>query len=270
MTVFSKTFDTATPAGSDDPAEADDRMQEIKAAVQERENVDHYWPLTGTEVSDADAGEHRKATLRTGSAPSAVADKGFVYVKDISGKTELFYRGEDGNEIQITSGGILNSLNLTGAQTAAGVKTFSSIPKIPTTAPTADAEVAGRKFVVDQVTAKDVKASGASVFNATMTAANTFQDLDLSGVVGANLAMVCLEVTSNGASIYVAKTKGFGGAVARHWQSSGKDYGGAQFQPEGSGEFAYMTLMTNSSGVIQHAGTNNTTTWTVKLIGYVK
>jgi len=153
MTTFSHTYDVDTPAGSDDPAEADDRMQEIKAAVQERENVDHYWPKTGTEVSHADVGEHRKVTLRTGSAPTKADDKGFVYAKDVSGKAELFYRDEDGDEIQITTGGILNSLNLTGAQTAAGVKTFSSIPKIPTTAPTVDAEVAGKKYVNDQITA---------------------------------------------------------------------------------------------------------------------
>lgn len=115
MTVFADTFDKATPAGSDDPSEADDRMREIKAAIQERENVDHYWPLTGTEVSDVDAGEHRKVTLRVGSAPTAVADKGFVYAKDVAGKAELFYRDEDGNEIQLTSGGKLGAatINLT-------------------------------------------------------------------------------------------------------------------------------------------------------------
>ena len=38
-TTFSDTYDTNTPLGSDDPAEADDRMREIKSAVQERENV---------------------------------------------------------------------------------------------------------------------------------------------------------------------------------------------------------------------------------------
>lgn len=112
MTTFNDTYDTNTPQGSDDPAEADDKMREIKAATQERENVDHYWPLTGTEVSDADAGEHRKVTLRTGSAPTAVADKGFVYAKDVGGKAELFYRDEDGNEVQITSAGKILSASL--------------------------------------------------------------------------------------------------------------------------------------------------------------
>ena len=62
--ALTNTFDTATPAGSDDPAEADDRMREIKAAVQERRNDkngvaddgDHYWPKTGTEGSDTATG----------------------------------------------------------------------------------------------------------------------------------------------------------------------------------------------------------------------
>ncbi len=111
--AFSHTYDVATPVGSaDDPAEADDRMREIKDAVQERENVDHYWPKTGTEVSDEDTGEHRKVTLRVGSAPSAVANKGFVYIKDISDKAELFYRDEDGDEVQLTSGGKILSASL--------------------------------------------------------------------------------------------------------------------------------------------------------------
>ncbi len=112
MTVFADTYDTVSPAGGDNPTEGDDRIRETKAAIQERENVDHYWPLTGTEVSDVDTGEHRKVTLRVGSAPSAVANKGFVYAKDVAGKAELFYIDEDGNEVQITSGGKILSASL--------------------------------------------------------------------------------------------------------------------------------------------------------------
>jgi hypothetical protein len=111
-TTFSYTYDVTTPDGGDSPTEADDRMRETKAAVQERENVDHYWPKTGDEVSDADAGEHRKVTLRVGSAPTHAADKGIVYAKDVSAKAELFYIDEDGDEIQLTSGGKILSASL--------------------------------------------------------------------------------------------------------------------------------------------------------------
>lgn len=107
-TTFSSTYDTATPAGSDDPAEADDRMREIKAAIQERENVDHYWPLTGTEVSNTDAGEHRKVLFHAPiSTPSAIAaNHGQLYLKDVSSIAELHFMDESENEIQLTSGGV--------------------------------------------------------------------------------------------------------------------------------------------------------------------
>ena len=110
MTVFNDTYDTLTPDGdTDDPSEADDRMREIKAANQERNDVDHVWDLTGSEVSDADTGEHRKITLHEPIAkPTAVANKGFVYGKDVGGKIELYYLDEDDNEMQITTGGKLN------------------------------------------------------------------------------------------------------------------------------------------------------------------
>lgn len=120
MTTFSSSYDVSTPQGADDPVEGDDRIREAKAATQERENVDHYWPLTGTEVSDKDAGEHRKVTLRVGSAPTAVANKGFVYAKDVAGKAELFYRDEDGNEVQITTGGSIVTGDFPGKMVAYG------------------------------------------------------------------------------------------------------------------------------------------------------
>lgn len=57
--AFAHTYDTATPAGGDDPREADDRMREIKAALQERLNKGIWFDLTGTEVTDTKTGYHR-------------------------------------------------------------------------------------------------------------------------------------------------------------------------------------------------------------------
>ncbi len=42
-----------------------------------------------------------------GSDPTAVANKGFVYVKDDGGDTELYYRDDSGNVVQITQDGSL-------------------------------------------------------------------------------------------------------------------------------------------------------------------
>ena len=109
-----RTYDIDTPDGSvDDPAEAADRMNEIKLATQERENVDHYWPLTGSEVSDDDAGEHRKITIRTLSAvevAALTATKAYLYRLVTNG--ELYFKDDDDNTIQLTSGGKILSASL--------------------------------------------------------------------------------------------------------------------------------------------------------------
>ena len=43
------------------------------------------------------------------SAPAAVSNAGWVYSKDVAGRTELFYRDDTGAEVQITSGGAVNA-----------------------------------------------------------------------------------------------------------------------------------------------------------------
>ena len=110
MTVFNSTMDTATPAGSDDPSEADDRMRETKAAVQERLAVDHKFSLTGTEVSATDSGEHTKITFNVTLAdPTQVSGKAHLYMKN----DELFYQDDTNTTKQLTNGG---ALNIVGAE----------------------------------------------------------------------------------------------------------------------------------------------------------
>jgi hypothetical protein len=166
-------YDTATPGGLDDPREADDEMRLTKAAIQERMNDhngqadegDHYWPLTGTEVSDEDAGQHRMVTLRQLSVnPSALTsyanttDLGFLYQKDVSNNGELFWEDEADNVVQLTSGGglaggtvngnrvITGTLDVTGLTTVAD----GSVTKT-TAAPTTDAMIVNKKYVDDNV-----------------------------------------------------------------------------------------------------------------------
>ncbi|KKN73468.1 hypothetical protein LCGC14_0400430 [marine sediment metagenome] len=121
-TTFSFTYDIVTPAGSDSPAEADDRMREIKAAVQERMNVCMYWPLTGTEVSDADAGEFRFCLFHApiAATPTVAADHGHIRVKDVGSKAEFTWTDEDENELVLTSKGnnLANNTYLTATDNA--------------------------------------------------------------------------------------------------------------------------------------------------------
>ncbi len=51
-------------------------------------------------------GEHTQVTLpELGADPSAVANTGFLYTKDDAADTELFYRDDSGNIVQITQDG---------------------------------------------------------------------------------------------------------------------------------------------------------------------
>ncbi len=111
--AWSYTFDITTPAFDDDPSEADDRMREIKGGSQERLNVDHYFPLTGSEVSDLDAGEHRKVTIRTLSVVEVAALAGAkAYLYRLVTDGELYFKDASGNTIQLTSGGKILSASL--------------------------------------------------------------------------------------------------------------------------------------------------------------
>ena len=120
--AWSDTYDTATPVGTNAPSVLDDKDREIKGAVQERENIDHYWPLTGTQVSDADAGMHRRVTFQSQLAtPTLAADQAMLYTQDYDGgagaATELVFHGEGDLPLQVTelnTAGTASALNITG------------------------------------------------------------------------------------------------------------------------------------------------------------
>lgn len=111
-------LDPNVPAGSEDPKLGDNRIRELAAAVAELLAVDHYMGDdggAGAGYNEDAAGEHAKVTLRVGSAPTSEANKGHIYAKDVSGKAELFYKDEDGDEIQITKAGVLIDTTPLGA-----------------------------------------------------------------------------------------------------------------------------------------------------------
>ena len=96
----------ASPADGDNISEGAGKIRNLKRDMRETLEVDHYFDKAGTQ---ADHGEHLKLTLHAPiSTPSNVANKGFLYGKDISSKIELHYLDEDDNEVQLTNAGALN------------------------------------------------------------------------------------------------------------------------------------------------------------------
>ena len=114
--AWTYTYDTDTPDGEvDAPSVIDDEIRRVEDAVQERLNVDHYFALTGTKVSDDAAGQHRQIEFYAPiDTPTDAANKAWLYGKDVGGKIELHWLDEDGNEIQITDAGSFNMGLLTG------------------------------------------------------------------------------------------------------------------------------------------------------------
>lgn len=104
--VYSDTWNIAfeaLPADGELANQGADKLRDLKLAIRERLEKDHYWPPAGT---DADHGEHVVITLREqGSNPANAADKGKLYTKDIGGVTELFYLNSNNVVTQLTSGG---------------------------------------------------------------------------------------------------------------------------------------------------------------------
>jgi len=100
----------ALPADAEDLDLGAEKIRLFKATLQERMDADHYLALAGVQ---ADHGQHRQITFQAPIAtPTAVADKGFVYMKDVGGKGELHYLDEDDQEVQLTSAGKIITTSL--------------------------------------------------------------------------------------------------------------------------------------------------------------
>lgn len=91
-----------------------------------------------------------------------------------------------------------------------------------------------------------------------------FEDLDISSSIGTNAALVFLQINNSGDSDIKVKPKGFGSSYA-----DTEFIGALGFNFGGSNNFAYGTVIANSSGIIQVAG-NNTAQFKIRVLGFVK
>ncbi len=149
MSVPTVSWDETSPDGAQAISLGDNRIREMKTQLREIVGVDHDFPSSG---QDAGNGQHLQVTLQEQADLGTGAEGATILgSQTVSGKGELVYTDEDDNDIQITAGGILNACNLAGNQTVAGVKTFSSFPVTPSSAPTTDYQVANKKYVDDSV-----------------------------------------------------------------------------------------------------------------------
>lgn len=115
--VFTSAWDQTKPAGSRNLNLGDDDIREFKQQVQERADIDGYFPSS----DDAKTGYHRKATLiEQASDPSQVADTVILYSKLVGSYSELHSRHENAAAQQLTLNGKLWVEGLTIASIAQG------------------------------------------------------------------------------------------------------------------------------------------------------
>ena len=189
--AWTYTFDIATPVGTNVPSVLDNSDREIKAAVQERLNVDHFFTLTGTQVSDLASGQHRQIEFYGPiSKPSNAANKLWLYGKDVGGKIEFHVLDEDGNEIQLTDGGAFNMALLT-SQTIA----------TPTlTSPVINTSVSGTA-VLDE----DDMSTDSDTQIATQQSIKAYIDAQIAGIG----SLLGSWTTRSSGTTYLAATDGF-------------------------------------------------------------
>ncbi len=98
-------WDETKPGGGRDISLGDNDIKEFKTQVREVLAADHEISSSG---QGALWGHHNIVTLLVQTSITALANAGKLYAKDVSAKAELHYKDEDGNEIQITTGGAIN------------------------------------------------------------------------------------------------------------------------------------------------------------------
>lgn len=103
MTAFTRTWNStymAIPENDDDALEGAAHIRNTRTDVKERMEVDHHW------AGDGHDGKHKKLTFRPeANDPTLEADEVSLYAKAVGTKTELFFKNEDGNVIQMTFSG---------------------------------------------------------------------------------------------------------------------------------------------------------------------
>jgi len=124
------------------------------------------------------------------------------------------------------------------------------------------------EYRIAQLEGGIIGASGVTVKNAAMGAANTWEDLDLSAYVGSKMALVMLEWVSASGEICYCKPKGYGSTPPNTTHSANYNVGGLGVFDTLAGDYVYTMMMTNGSGVLQIAA-NGGGTHTIKLVGYI-
>lgn len=123
----------AIPADNAAASAGANRIRDLKVDIRERLDLDHIMDEDTT-----DDGRHRHVCLveQVGD-PGNLALKGFLYTKDVSGATELFYEDAVANVLQLTNAGKMELLDTNNPWTKGQATTDVEVAYAATIAPDA-------------------------------------------------------------------------------------------------------------------------------------
>ena len=123
----------------------------------------------------------------------------------------------------------------------------------------------------DYLLANIVRFPGNTVFNATLSIVNTWQDLDLSGTVGSKKTLCYFQVNSTGGDRYAMKPKGEGGAWVAHEpnQVAGTNLDVSSGHLNTVPGYMYWVCLTDANGEVEIASDSVAGTLTIKLLAYI-
>jgi len=180
--AWTYTFDTDTPVGTDAPSVIDDRIRELKDALQERLAVEHVFAKTDSEVSGANTGKHSDITAT--SLTSAGAISGTTI-----GGTDITASGAVAGATAAITGNatVGGTLGVTGVATVAKGSLLAS-----SDAPTTDAMIANKKYVDDLAIASVATSPEAKA----VTLSTSWQSVTLADVTVKSIVTVVVKPVS--------------------------------------------------------------------------
>jgi microcystin-dependent protein len=122
-------WDETTPNNATLLSDGDDHIRDLRKGIRIRMEYEHA-TFAGSSVG----GKHKFITLQTQAVKPSLSGSqiGAVYAKDVAGTKELFYEDSAGTEIQLTSGGIINSPAAPTVPTGVVLMFGGTIASIPT------------------------------------------------------------------------------------------------------------------------------------------
>lgn len=237
------TLNVSTPAGSDDPREADDRMREIKNAFIERLDRDHSWNTSATSVYDGDdVGKHDKITfIEAADIGTGASGQPVLGAETVSGAPELTWLTEGDATLNITDAGTLNIVEADLLGTVTNNTYFTAIDNAGTgtvdlikadandvavvpdnsqtatnAAPTSTTGITNKKYVDDEIatategqaaTANDSESNAMLKAHAYLTQTAGFVNASLSNNTSAIVAFVGATDDPAGAGTLITRSQ---------------------------------------------------------------